>query len=603
MSEPNLVPSSKEGDASLPELGFPSHFLNWILLWAGLSFGLWLGFIIFLGPVWGDQLIALTSLIKDRADFLLSLGEKPHPILGNYEELGFFDRWRCGSLLGALFFSLPLALSSALIESIARQMKHESWRWLSRGTLFIPWVWFQGGLIHHFAISPWTHLWGWALVITLPILLGEGLERLLKNRKTLFPQKTLWILICALALSLLPTLLHPVWDLFLSPRQHPDLDKKFGENTSASIRLTTARDWFLLNEDGQHWFNTWYYGAAPLLMERDRVTNFQPMVVAMVGIDPKTWGKYHQVHFSEHIGFQGPRLRFFEPKHHTDLDNPIFRDQVDYVAMSSKMVSKDFVPPWPDGSYGFFAGGNWKDADGKTKHDQNTFWKKREKVPGGTLYRTPLVERKFQLWNEGLDPEQTALTKNFKTLLFKILNSPSWMGTLGIFGGLGFLVCLTWILSAISRKHSKILILFGLTATVLQGGTWNQAIQFRTAPEGQGFWNEHEILKKASFTLEPSDVVVVLNQAPAEDARLRVLQWLVMGRSFSNVSPKLQKRIEERMGRVIESYSELPFYMRYKLLDACFRIKSLHPALKEKVKNEFHPYVRWYARDKGLDDT
>lgn len=562
-----------------------------------------MGYILFLGPVWGDHLQNLSTLIKDRAQFLESIGGHPHPILENYHNLNSIDRWRCGALLGALFFSLPLALSAGFVESTARLITHPKGRWLLRLSLTIPWLLLQGGLVHHFAISPWVAFYGWAILISLPIALGEGLQNLLSNLSSRFPKGSRLKTLSLPILILLPTLFHPVWDLFLSPRQYADLDKKYGEGTSASIKLTSARDWFLLNNEGQHWFNSWYYSAAPLLMERERITNFQPMVVAMVGIDPKKWSLDHLIHFASKNNDRGQRIHLYQTQNLSELDGPLLKDQVDYVALSPTSDSNYPNINWPAGSYGIFSPKIWKDADGKTKHDNKTFWSKKEKFPDGYFYHTPLIERRQELRKLGLNDRQSALTQKFKTLLFEIQSTPSWMGSLGLFGALGFLVFLAWILSPIARKRPSLFPILGLALTLLQFQGWSDAFHFRISENDEDFWSQHEVLKKASFTLGAKEVEMVLQQPTAEDARLRILQWLVMGRAYPTMPKEIKSRIEKALAPELENFLELPFNLRYKLLDACSGVTPLHQTLKEKVLLEKHPYVRWYAREKGFDEA
>lgn len=562
---------------------------------------LWLGYILLLGPVWGNQLTDINSLIEDRADYLKSIGGKPHPILEIYAELSLYDRWKCGSLLGALFFSLPLALVSSFIESAVRVSASRQWRWIIRLSLTIPWIYFHGGLIHHFSSSVWLGAYGWITLLGLPMFFGDIFENFLNRWKEHYPKGTRWKTLLVPSLILLPILIHPVWSLFLSPRNYPELDKRFGTGTSDSIRLTTARDWFLLNKDGRHWFNSWYYGSAPLLMERDRVTQFQPMVVALIGIDKKKWFPWLGAHFSADPSQRGQPIYFFEPESASDLDGPLFRDEVDYVALDSTMADKGFTDSWPSGSFGFFSNQSWEKADGVTYHDLKTFLSKEEKRPGGSFYRTPLIERKEEIWSKGMNTEQTLVTKRFKKLFFEVQSRPLWMGALATFGGVGFLVFFAWALSPVAKSRPSMLPVIGVLCTFLQFENWGDALRFQLEKEGEGFWNEYEVLKESSFALRAADVQDVLKQPRAEDARIRILQWLIMGRAYPYMNKDIKKKIEAKIAPEIETYSSLSFNLRYKLLDACSGIIPLHSDLKKEVAKERHPYVRWYARDKGFD--
>jgi len=447
-------------------------------------------------------------------------------------------------------------------------------------------------------------IYGWCILLPFPLVFAEIYLSFVLKWPSRFQKGTRLQILSVPALILLPILLHPVWDLFLNPRTYQELDQQFGEGTSRSIRLTSARDWFLLDEHGQHWFNSWYYGAAPILMERERVTSFQPMVVAMVGMDPKNWRPEHKVHFSTEKGSRGQRLHLFQATSPSDLDDAIARNQLDYVAIDSSLAGNHLADSWglwPKGSYGFFSNGVWPQADGVLRHDRNTFWAKQEKMPDGVFYRTPLVERKLQLHNQGLDPEQTRLADQYKQLLFAIASKPVWMGCLGLFGGVGFLLTLSGILSPLARLRPGLLPVLGLLCTLLLWRMWSDTFHYRMSTGKENFWAQHEVLKKASFTLTQGDVQSVLEQPLAEDARLRILQWLILGRSYPRMPAEVQIKIVEVLGSVVETYPSLPFNLRYKLLDACSNVPPLHSSLSNLVVGERHPYVRWYAREKGLD--
>ena len=433
--------------------------------------------------------------------------------------------------------------------------------------------------------------------------LGEGLEHLLLNWKSLFPRGCRWKALLVPSIILIPILFHPVWDLFLSPRHFPDLEKKYGEGTSSSIRLTTARDWFLLNEKGQHWLNSWYYDSAPILMERDRVTVFQPMVVALVGPELKAWKDWLGVHFSSPNTPWSQPIFFLEASEPSELDSPLFKDEVDYVILDSSLADKDLSHLWPKDSYCYFHRGIWKEADGQLRHDQNTFRADKELFSDGYFFHTPLIKRRDLIRKQGLDPEQTKLTTHYKTLLFQILSQPVWMGSLGLFGGLGFLICLAWVISPFAAKRSYLLPAIGIILSILQPGMWKDSLQYRLLNDENNFWDQHEILKVASFTLNASDVKLILSQPETTDARLRMLRWLAIGRAYPKMPQDIKLEIVKKLSPDVENYSKIPFNLRYKLLDACAKILPLHGALKKFVSEEEHPYVRWYARDKGFDGT
>ena len=86
------------------------------------------------------------------------------------------------------------------------------------------------------------------------------------------------VVVAMMTLCVSHFLTHPVLKIATDPKSFEDADA-----------MTLVRDWLLLNKQGENWVNSWYYNHSPLIMEKEMVTAFQPLVIGVVDLDQRYW--------------------------------------------------------------------------------------------------------------------------------------------------------------------------------------------------------------------------------------------------------------------------------------------------------------------------
>jgi hypothetical protein len=242
----------------------PFNLVTHGLLFGAVSFFCYVTLLLLLGPIWGWHLFDMGEWVGARAEYLRLKGGQPHSVLSVFGECGIAEVYQSGALLGFLFLAWPWALWLGLLESLIFGIKSRTSRWLGRVVgVLVAWL-ALGDLIWPFASTTPSLIWAMLLSLAIPALASKcftvfrngGLEPITSRP---------WLLVILMIPFFLSAVIHPVWDYWLRPHRFEGL-----------LPGTVIRDMLLLNRDGEHWFNNWYYDHSPLLMERERVTHFSP---------------------------------------------------------------------------------------------------------------------------------------------------------------------------------------------------------------------------------------------------------------------------------------------------------------------------------------
>jgi hypothetical protein len=562
--------------------------LGAVFLW------LWIIYTIFLGPIYGWHLHGLGDLIQERADFLSSKGGQPHQILNWYHDISFLDVWASGSLLSFMFFAWPWACIMAVQETLALQFR--DWkRWGLRALgLSLAWLTLSHEFVPFFG-DTWMWIYGLSIVLGAPCVVGGGIEFVIDCSRTgseLTEGKMghspwqngslkKWILGLNFFLWSLAILSHPVWHQWVQPQAYEKLNK-----------IPVIRDMLLLNEDGHDWINTWYYGSSPYLMERERVTRFQPMMVGLMAMN-ETWWKPALVH-----GFRGDshgssqKIHFFNLEMDDDIDTLIRHGKVDYVAIASDVVDRVDTSEWPKTSFGVF-------HMQEVENGPNVITPKTYYIRSGPYTESPITLRSYEIQRKvGHQPWLMKAFISSKMRLKDVLADSNTIFALSflIILGLGAVI---WILIGMVQRSSLLLLLILGMAFIYPN--WRERADFwhhelwEDCSGGDSQWSQILLWHGWALDAQKHNVIVVIDHGFSKDARIKMLQISVLGRGYSLLKAEEKVKANERIFEALNAYDKSPLNMRYKIYDAFGSIEEVKQKLSQCYAGEDHPYVLWYA--------
>jgi len=493
--------------------------------------------------------------------------------------------------LGFLFFALPLAMVQALVEAIALTFKSRGCAWSFR-LMGLVWVLTPLGQ----SIFSYASVWVSVLMIFLMVMSTRGCAYLFEKLQ-LKGQHHKWfnkgLVMVGMLLCLSPFLTHPVLHIAFKPKLYQEIDS-----------MTLVRDWLLLNENGENWVNSWYYNFTAIAMERERITNFQPMVVALLDIDEAVWKNRLSAYFSTHKGQRMQYIKFIKVNEQEDFSEYINKGYVDFIAIGyqHKASSLARVAKCPVHSYAFF------DPDPNAKiddqHDitpKNFFGTKYERW--GYIYqKTPLLLRKDEIQDEGYDYAQTKVLQRNKKALGKILSSPFTLGALLLVLLGGALIVLYHLLLFLLKLNPMLPSVIFMMVTPIWFPRLTSNCKFWTSLEVQNpKAKELIILQLNQLYAKPNAAGLeqILTQPMSSDMRIAMWQVACMGKGYSKSSREVKVEIVRWMNTVMTNYANYPFNFRYKIIEAAAQIPTLIESLDQLCKSEKHPYVRWYAESYG----
>lgn len=568
------------------------RFLLTLARCAALAFLLFWIHVMGLGMIFGEHLTGLGHFIGERADFLLAHGIAPHPLTESLRDLPFWTRYRSGALLAFLFFALPLALGGALVETLAATLSKALWRWSARLVGLILLLVFLGEPL--FTYSESYTWWPFSLVLLFlaPPLIHESLQHLEAGWKP--PLRRLWFLSPLVVGLALPSLVHPVWDFFLSPERYPGIQT-----------TTLARDALLLNDKGRSFFNNWYYGHTIYPSEIDRVTQFQPMTVALVDLPRDPWTERFNWHFASPKYPTGFRIAFVEMKDLDEVKLALERDLIDFAALGPSALNTFDTTRHDPGSFGFFQIQPW-DSPGDHLHDLKSIFSQREKRDRRTFTLHPVFLRQEHLRNiEGYREDLHQSYLRYRDDLLKdLLGSPRKTGSLALFVALGWIYLFVLLGGRLLMIAPRFCLSVGCLSIALNTSFFLDSWDFWSAPQPEARDNVWQRLyegHRAAKRFSAEDVAQALARKDESDLRLQILRISTLGRGHSRSGPDTQAEISKALQPWVDTYHQHPFNLRYKILDACANIPSLREQLIEACKDEEHPYVRWYSVFRGFE--
>lgn len=575
---------------------------------------LYLGLVLLWAPIYGHHLHSMAELILERAALLDRADLKPHPVLAFYQDLPFWDVYKAGALLAAMFFVPPIALALSVAEVLGRSRASCAWLWLCRALGLVGSAFLWGDFLLPFV---WTKSQGLWVLLSYGLFVGLVLDGLIQRTSTK-PQPqdepkaklNLWEKVaracCFLSLAtlLLGILSSPVWDLWLRPSLLDYREK--GEEAQLN-RFTLIRDLCFLDERGENVLNSWYYGSSPYLMERERITSFQPMMVGVLGVNLELWER----HFRH--GFAGDRFGSVQPiafipvQEDDPLEHWLRRGVLDFVALGPPHHALKSSEPELENAMMLF------DAQGSGEgliHLGNVY----RKVNG--YHETPLTLRKqFLIKEMGLVPSLLPSFESGRRFFKGTLSNGTTLSAFAILLGLGLLAWTSVLWPFMERRIliSGCCFLFCLTAF-----DWQDRLAYWTCSEKSvsgRIIEMHKIarsfdVKSVMPLLDSSSGNAILNVSSnstptphsvwLEDRRLLMLSLSALGRNHQSLDRESQVQVRQKCEQLMERYQHEPLNLRYKLFDAFGALPSFRPMLQEALLKETHPYVWWYAGQQGF---
>lgn len=562
-----------------PLQSLPFNMVTHGLHFCAVSFFCYVALLLLLAPLWGWHLYGMADWVLARAHYLEQNGGQPHSALSVFRDLSAAQVFKSGALLGFLFLAWPWAIWLGLLESILKAVRSKKLRWFGRCVgVIVAWL-VIGDLILSFAVS--TSFLAWAILVSLflPLIASECINRI-KNRGLDAVQRKLWLIAPMMLLLFLSAAIHPVWDCWLRPQRFEGL-----------VIGTVIRDMLLLNRDGEHWFNNWYYDHSPLLMERERLTQFQPMTVATFGVDRK-WHRFLK------SGLGGQRVFFFE--HKGSIQQAIADAKSRYL--DHLVFARSFwenlelkVNDFPAGAVTVLSHSPWP--------ENNEVWQvhlKKEFYSSAGGQRSPLVRGSIDMRNHGYSMSQSdAVDKGKRGLLF-LLSDPISMMTLSMAFIGGGLYLLFILIANLCRRPVGCCF---VVASVVYFFVCNDFINKLSYWQGDSSCDHEQIRRLHHMAIRSSvkDVIDVIEKPFPEDMRQLMLTVSVLGRGMHLLSDANQIfRMDQKVEELLSSYQGYPLNLRYKIIDAF----AVHPMWRRRLevscRGEGHPYVTWYMSRYGL---
>ncbi len=549
---------------------------------------MWWLLLLSLSPLWGWYIFDMSEEMVARADFMLEQGLQVSPSIDIFRNLGWKEVLGVGSILGLLFYALPIALVLSLFESLARSFEQRKIKWIIR-LLSMSWILtpLGSGIL---AFSESTFLSG--LIVIVCMLLCFSCARFfesLAQKTTKVSWKIQIITIIMMLLCVSHFLTNPVLHLIVKKESYEKVNP-----------MTIVRDWLLLDNKSSNWVNSWYYGHSPIAMEREKITVFQPMVVGLIDIDEKVWKRRLSSFFVTQKKDQGTKIKFIQLNHQQNIESFLNKEFVHFVAIGEQHYEsfKEKVHYWPQYSYAFFG---LKPSSNIPKElyvtPQNYYGK------GYSLKETPVLKRKDFLQDNGVNVFQSETNTHFKRGLGFLLSHPNYLIALLTFLLGGALIVLFRVMLIVSMKRSYLILMFPILMSYFWVPGLKQNYIFWTSDPGiNSNSNELRILALNDLVLnvDLKKLEPVLEQPISDD--LRVAKWQVscMGVIYLNGNAKLKAKAVKWLDQVLENYHNYPFGFRYKMIESMVKVDPHYEKINELCKVEKHVYTRWYAENFGI---
>ncbi len=557
----------------------PFNLLTHGLHFGAVSFFCYVTLLLLLGPIWGWHLYDMGEWVSARAEYLRLHGGQPHRALTVFREFGIAEVYQSGALLGFLFLAWPWALWLGLLESSIFGIKSRTSRWFGRivGVL-VAWL-ALGDLIWPFASTTPSLIWAMLLSLAIPAL-GSKCFTVFRNGGLESVKRRPWLLVISMTPFVLSAAIHPVWDYWLRPHRFEGL-----------LSGTVIRDMLLLNRDGEHWFNTWYYDHSPLLMERERVTQFQPMTVATCGVGDH-WLRLltSDVEPQPIFTFE---LKGDLHEARVDLEN----GHLDHLVLSRSFweESKLDVRDFPDGALTVLSYDVWPEANGVWQFDREIYFLKNADGGGSVLQR-----RLGLLRQQGYDAYQSEAVYKAKRGLFFLLSNPAYMIPIATVFISGVLYWVIFLLGFLGKRPLGVLLVVAVVAIWLYGSDPLEKVSYWRG-EQECSYERIRLLHHMATRFSLDDVEEIMGEPFPKDMRLLMLSVSILGRGMNKVSdPNQLALIDLRVAELLDNYHSYPLNLRYKIVEAF----SSHPKWKLKMEEfclgETHPYVAWYMSRCGL---
>ncbi len=571
-----------------------SLFFNFFIKFGSLTFFLWWILLAVLSPLWGYYVWDLSDHILSKADYLENNQVLTSPAIDIFRNLSWSHILGVGSLLGFLFYALPLALILALAESIASSFQSNKIKWIIR-ILSLAWLFSPlGDVLLAFSGSFFMGLLLAILCLGLTIYLSK-LLCFIKRHSCDASIKRVLIVSAIILFCVSHFLTHPVLHVAVNSKEYSQIDS-----------MALVRDWLLLNEKGHNWVNSWYYNHTAIAMEKELITTFQPMVVGTIGINQVLWNRKFASFFTSLKGRRGQRIKFLKLSDSDNLRELLNKKHIDFLAVGDQLYSKleSRSKLWPKGSFSFFQSNLKKKLNlSENYYTPQNFYGKKYFRWGYQFQETPILLRKDHIQDKGFNERQSTVLSRHKRGLGFMISSPSIIVSLLILILSGALFTLYRLMIFISYKQKWALLIF----PIIMSPFW-----FHGLMSNINFWTnlnnetdppyEIKILKYHKSARETNTELVneILQGSISDDMRIGMWQVSNLGKSYPTNTPENKTKIESWLSKIIQDFDKFPFNFRYKIIEAVAHIPKLYPNIDAVCRHETHPYVRWYAEDCGF---
>lgn len=570
-----------------------SLFYQFLIRFGSLSFFMWWLLLALLAPLWGWYIWDMSETMVARADFMQSRGLIVSPSIEIFKTLGWREILGAGSLLGFLFYALPIAMVVSLFEALARSFSSRKVKWILRGMSLL-WIFSPLGMaIRAFCSSILLCFLLGVLCMLVCFCLARLLELIhQKTNGSSFKRRVFVVILMMISVSHFLT--HPVLHIAFQPQAY--------KNVNA---MTLVRDWLLLNENSSHWVNSWYYNHTAIAMEREKITVFQPMIVGLVDIDEKVWLSRFRSFFAYHPKDHGTKIKFLHLKPNEPIKDYIEKDFVHFVAIGAhryQQLQKE-VESWPEISYAFFGTKPHPNIPQEVFYTPQNYYGKPYTRWGFRLKETPVLKRKDLLQDVGLNEFQSKANNHFKGGLAFLLTHPNYSIPLLILILTGALVILFRLMLLTSLINPWLVLLLSLLMSVYWIPGLKNNVLFWTSEGGlESKSPELRILALNELSMNPlpKKLSQLLNEEMSDDLRIAKWQVSCMAAIYKNNTDHEKQKALRWIQKVLDQYHDYPFGFRYKLIEAAVKMAPLYDRINKLSRSEKHIYVRWYAENYGL---
>ena len=558
----------------------------------------WIVYNILLSPVWGEHLYSFSEEILRRKEFLDSRGVFTSPSLNSFKDIPFATSCAVGSIYGFFLINLPIALFMAFGESILLVLKNKKIKIVFRILFYILFLFIFYETLSHFC-TPLLLFYGIITILVSPICISKIISGVHFYAKITNTTKSKYLCSVLILFFISTWLTHPVWDIIqINPSKYDGVNK-----------TTLFRDWLLLDSNGKSTVNDWYYNNTVYASESEKITVFQPLVVGYVDLNIDYWKRVFYSHFaSDRKGVSGQPILYVKFSNMKDAHSKLDHNLIDYLAIDAKNFepSHKLLQKNDNDRYGYFDyRNNEKLSELKNYYHPHNYYGKTQLWSYKNIVSTPLTRITSKIRNEGYSPKRNRIVHQYRLFLKSLLSNSNFIWCFI----LPMLLCLIYFLFTLICLSFQItpwiyLILIAITALPICSNVKSNIVFWNETLSGTSEYRSTEniifSLHKASRKISDNELNHLLSSSLNNDKRIAMWQINTLGNSHPKVNINDKKDIEKWLLSKISNYHSWPLNVRYKYIEACSKVPTLHPHVERLLSKEKHLYIRWYGEHYGF---